>query len=274
MITRTTFRTILLGGCAAGLIALPLTTGTGALQLQAHSAAAKENGGGGRGGDHGGGQGHGRSDRDGTGTAQSRGGEADQGAAEHGRGHGRSLADARARYEAALDHKRSTQRSLDTGAGHNGKAPAAMLDHRQTQALIARGWEEPTTGTFRNHGQRVRTMVALAKELGYPASVGALQGNFGTPFENGLAPVVVDLEAARAALTQAPLDPMLQADVIRLETALTTATSDMPQGSFGDWATVDLDVTDDGVVDAADLTAAQAGVASTAPAVDTAAAAP
>ena len=149
-----------------------------------------------------------------------------------------------------------------------------MLDRRQTQALIARGWEEPTTGTFRNHGQRVRTMVALAKELGYPASVGALQGNFGTPFENGLATVVVELEVARAALALAPLDPLLQADVVRLETALATATSDMPQGSFGDWATVDLDVTDDGVVDAADLTAAQAGVDSTAPAVDTAAAAP
>ena len=68
MITRTTLRTIMLGGCAAGVIALPLTTGTGTLQLQAHSAAAKENGGGGRGGDHGGGQGHGRNDRDGTGT--------------------------------------------------------------------------------------------------------------------------------------------------------------------------------------------------------------
>src|SRR5262245_33595625 len=101
MITRTAMRTIMLGGCAAGLIAMPLTIGTGTHPLQAHSAAAKENGGGGRGGDHGGGHDHGRSDRGGSGTDRSRGGAAEEGPAERGRGHGPSLADAQARYEDA-----------------------------------------------------------------------------------------------------------------------------------------------------------------------------
>ena len=74
-----------------------------------------------------------------------------------------------------------SRRRTRAGAGRKDTAQAATLDRRQTGALIAQGWEQPGTSTFRNHGQRVRTMVALAKELGYPASVGALQGNFGTP---------------------------------------------------------------------------------------------
>ena len=205
--------------------------------------------------------------------------EAKQRGPQHDRERGPGLADAQARYEEALGRKPSTDRGAE--AERKGTARAAMLDRRQTGALIARGWEQPTTSTFRNHGQRVSTMVALAKELGYPASVGALQGNFGTPFETGVATVVGELEVARAAVALAPLDSLLQAEVVQLEASLATATADLPQGSFGEWATVDLDVTDDGVVDGADLAAAQAAAASgseptegTAPSVDTAAAAP
>ena len=186
--------------------------------------------------------------------------EAKQRGPQHDRERGPGLADAQARYEEALGRKPSTH--LGAEAERKGTARAAMLDRRQTGALIARGWDQPTTGTFRNHGQRISTMVALAKELGYPASVGALQGNFGTPFETGVATVVVDLEVARAALALAPLDSLLQAEVVRLEASLTTATADLPQGAFGEWATVDLDVTGDSVVDGADLAAAQAAAAS------------
>ena len=52
----------------------------------------------------------------------------------------------------------------------------------ETKALIERGWRAPTLADgFKNHGERVQTMVELAKRLGYGAKVGALQANFGTP---------------------------------------------------------------------------------------------
>jgi hypothetical protein len=136
-----------------------------------------------------------------------------------------------------------------------------VLDPAQSAVLVERGWTVgiAPTGAFRNHGQRVSAMVALAKELGYPASVGALQGNFGTPFENDLAGTVAELEAARAASAASPGDADLQAEAARLEAELAAATADLPRGSAAGWAVVDLDVTDDGTVDAADLAAATAG---------------
>jgi hypothetical protein len=98
-------------------------------------------------------------------------------------------------------------------------------------------------------------MVALAKELGYPASVGAMQANFGTPFENGIGSSTVELETARAAASAAPTDLSLRLEVARLEAALAAAVAAMPASSFAGWSAVDLDVTDDGAVDAADLEA-------------------
>lgn len=71
---------------------------------------------------------------------------------------------------------------------------------------------------FANHGDRVSTLVAIAKALGYEAEVGANQANFGTPQERGLAP------ADRAT----------------------------------DWQTANLDVNRDGVVNAKDLDAVPA----------------
>ena len=197
MRSRTSFR-----GCPvaaavpSALIALPRDLRCGrARRCRSRAAAARDKGGGDRGrrpgaaADGGGQVGSGRGEQGGVGADRSRGvtrrGQA-AAARQHDRGRaGRRLADARARYEDALGRKRSTERA---GAGARAQAvrpaPRCSIAARP-RALIARGWEQPTTGTFRNHGQRVRTMVALAKELGYPASVGALQGNFGTPFENG-----------------------------------------------------------------------------------------
>ena len=40
------------------------------------------------------------------------------------------------------------------------------------------------------NGKKVKTLVAIAKSLGYSASVGALQANFGTPQETG----IIDLQ--------------------------------------------------------------------------------
>ena len=101
------------------------------------------------------------------------------------------------------------------------------LTNDDIDALIAGGWgNRPVTNDgFRNHGERVRTYVAIAKALGEGAYVGALQANFG--------PVT--------ATTPPPANPR-------------------PPGARppGDWATVNLDVNKDGIIDARDLLAAEA----------------
>ena len=94
------------------------------------------------------------------------------------------------------------------------RAPGLAPD--ETQALIERGWKGPKTQDgFKNHGQRTRTMVELAKQLGYNARVGAMQANFGTPYENGIADLQDQLAEARASGNQA--------EVERLEAELDTA---------------------------------------------------
>jgi hypothetical protein len=107
----------------------------------------------------------------------------------------------------------------------------------------------PSAGGFKNHGERTRTMVELAKRLGYGASVGAHQANFGTPFENDIADLQAQLAAAEAAGNQA--------EVERLEKELAQAIENAKPGKGPDdsWATADLDVNDDRVVDKRDLDA-------------------
>lgn len=263
MTPRISFRSALLGGCTAMLAAMPATLDPLALDLHAKAAAAR--GKGGDGGGHGNGGGS-RGENGGRGHGPGDSGGGGRGATSHaeagGRGkgadgtpaHDARFADAQDRYRGALGHQRSVGQGLK---GREAVTPAATLDAAQTASLIGLGWEPPAP-TFRNHGQRVRTMVALAKELGYPASVGAMQANFGTPFENGVASLTVELETASAAASAAPTDPSLQLEVARLEAALAAAVAAMPASSFAGWSAVDLDVTDDGVVDAADLEAARA----------------
>ena len=76
-----------------------------------------------------------------------------------------------------------------------------------------------------------------------------MQANFGTPFENGIADLQNQLAAARAAGDQAGVE--------RLEAKLEAAVAAAKPGKGpGDsWATADLDVNDDGTVDARDLDA-------------------
>ena len=116
------------------------------------------------------------------------------------------------------------------------------VQNRQGQGPKAR-----SDGGFKNHGERTRTMVELAKRLGYGARVGAHQANFGTPFENGIADLQAQLAAAKTAGNQA--------EVERVENELAQAIENAKPGKGPDdsWATADLDVNDDGVVDKRDL---------------------
>lgn len=157
------------------------------------------------------------------------------------------VAMARERYGEALGN-RGNHAGLDLdqiGAVAHQFAP------EEARALIERGWRGPMAHDdgFRNHGERVRTMVELAKRLGYSAHVGALQANFGTPYENGIAELQDQLAAAEAA---GDAD-----EVARLEAELAEAIADAKPGVGPDdsWATADLDVNNDGVVDQQDLEA-------------------
>jgi hypothetical protein len=170
-----------------------------------------------------------------------------------GDGQGNGGGQAKGRYGDALEPRshaapRFPQASrsmanLDRGRPY-GLAP------NETQALIERGWKGPKTqDRFKNHGQRTRTTVELAKRLGYSTRVGAMQANFGIPFENGVADLQDQLAEAR--------DAGNQAEVERLETEVEAAIAAAKPGKGPDnsWATADLDVNDEGTVDARDLDA-------------------
>jgi len=62
------------------------------------------------------------------------------------------------------------------------------LEKNESTNLIQSGWvkEELFSKDFNNHGQRVKTYVEIAKAQGLPAYVGALQANFGNPYETGI----------------------------------------------------------------------------------------
>lgn len=166
---------------------------------------------------------------------------------------------ARGRYEAALG---KAQQVRQAGYGRNATDEIGPAAHRfspaETKALIDRGWKGPSTSTagFRNHGERVRSMVELSKRLGYGAHVGALQANFGTPQENNIAALQAELAEATAAGNQA--------EVERLEAELAETIENAKPGKGPDdsWATADLDVNGDGVVDKRDLEALEQNEAS------------
>ena len=167
----------------------------------------------------------------------------------------RNIAKAKDRYQEAIRGKAKAQAAIKPAAFER---EARHVSHRfsraETQALIDKGWraEQPLDG-FKNHGQRVRTMVELAKRLGYSASVGALQANFGTPQETGVTELQASLAAARE---EALTNPDAAAKVAELEAALAEAMRAKPgNGPNDDWATVDLDVNQDGSVDRQDLLA-------------------
>ena len=109
----------------------------------------------------------------------------------------------------------------------------------ETAALIEAGWAGPDSpaGSFADHGERMATMIAIARALGHEPRVGALQASFGTPHENHLEP-------------GRPPTPTEAASVGAGHLAVATDR---------DWMTVDLDTDGDGDVDQEDLTVAIAG---------------
>jgi hypothetical protein len=111
------------------------------------------------------------------------------------------VAAARERYQAALGNPERGRHAGDDLSPEELGPVAHHFSPAETEALIERGWKGPSAREdgFRNHGERVRTMVELAKRLGYGARVGALQANFGTPYETGIAALEAELAEARAA---------------------------------------------------------------------------
>jgi hypothetical protein len=222
---------LLLGGVATALIVVPadIEGSSSHPGIVWQTALAKNDGGQGGGGGNGGGNGKGQGGEHGRGGGPGKGNGAG-----HGNGH------------------QSGPNSPDTatygsfgefmGKVRNGQSHKTR-DERMTKA------NGPSAGGFKNHGERTRTMVELAKRLGYGARVGAHQANFGTPFENGIADLQAQLAEAKAAGNQA--------EVERLENELAQAIENAKPGKGPDdsWATADLDVNDDGVVDKRDLDA-------------------
>jgi hypothetical protein len=223
-------RLLLLGGVATALIAVPAAIDDGHPGMAWQTALAKNDGGQGGGGGNDGGNGQGQ------GGEHGRGG--DHGKA-NGAGHGYGRGGANSPDTATYGSFGEFLGKVQNRAGQGPKA----RDERMTKANGRSG------GGFKNHGERTRTMVELAKRLGYGAGVGAHQANFGTPFENGIADLQAQLAAAKAAGNQA--------EVEQLENELAQAIENAKPGKGPDdsWATADLDVNDDGVVDKRDLDA-------------------
>jgi hypothetical protein len=232
---RALLQALAIGGLALALVMLPVDPDPVGARLFGKPALARNDGddggrgganGGGHGGGHGGGQGGGHGGKPDGGDAGSRG-------AETGKASGRAL-DADEPRGRALGLERMIERltgqdrgparsRYEQALGPRGPAPSRAdavdaeavveLTPEQTAAMIRQGWAPPTRldEGWRNHGERVRTMVEIAKALGYSASVGALQANFGTPFENGLEPAasgewsVINLDVDRDGRVD-PLD--------------------------------------------------------------------
>ena len=263
------------GVLSLGLTAAPITFNGATGDIASKAVFAKKGGDKGGGKDRGGGRDRGDRDRgDRGGKSDRSGGSGDRGkgiAGNHrslsttfddvrsGRAFGfgqkdRRIERAKDRYGKGLVQK-GNRSSRDLSTNPDGSRVAHRFTKKQTDELIGRGWKtDKSVDGFVNHGDRVRTMVALAKALGYDASVGALQANFGTPMENGIAALQDELAAAKA---EAETDPDAALKVQELEAQLATAIESAKPGdeAAGDWATADLDVNDDGIVDRADLAA-------------------
>jgi hypothetical protein len=140
-------------------------------------------------------------------------------------------------HEASWPRPRS-RACLWPGAGRDQETDRARLERTEDPDRL----QEPRPA-HPHHGR-------AGQAARYSPRVGAMQANFGTPFENGIADLQDQLAEARAAGNQA--------EVERLEAKLDAAVAAAKPGKGPDdsWATTDLDVNDDRTVDARDLEAA------------------
>ena len=221
---------------------------------------------GGNGGGNAGGNGGGNAGGNGGGNAGGNaggngGGNAGGNAGGNGGGNAQAataIESARGRY--SEQHGTADNDDATPGFGRGVGRPTIELSDDETNSLISQGWGRPDLqGSFESHGARVSTMVQIAIEQGHPASVGAMQANFGTPQENGIQDLAEDLDAARAALAEADEGdrPAIEQEIESLETQIGNLVDAAKPGRGPEgWATVDLDVNGDGAVDANDLNAA------------------
>lgn len=135
-----------------------------------------------------------------------------------------------------------------TGSGGGGERSDRWATVAPTRPPVPPRRPEQAEQGFRNHGDRVSTFVTLAKELGFNASVGAMQANFGTPFENGL----VATDPTTGEFLKDPDTGEFVIDATPAEIAAVKPGNGPRTG----WETeTDLDVNIDGLVDDADLDA-------------------
>ena len=149
------------------------------------------------------------------------------------------------------------------------------LENNESLSLTDSGWinKKVFSKDFTNHGQRVKTYVEIAKLKGLPAYVGALQANFGNPYETGIAKFqnkITDLNSQITLLntqllnTELTVDKttaiqnqinILTSDVIETNGLLKTTIKNIKPGvSVGNgWETANLDINNDGIVNEADL---------------------
>lgn len=173
-----------------------------------------------------------------------------------GRGQGHDRRSARSNAQESDGDRRVWNRPRDRDhtdrgrhSGHDSSGAFAGRSERRNAALqppLPQRRPDPEGGDFRNHGQRVSTYVALGKELGFSASVGAMQANFGTPFENGLVATDPDTgEFLKDPDTGEFIIDATQADIAAVKPG---------NGPRTRWETeTDLDVNMDGIVDGTDL---------------------
>jgi hypothetical protein len=161
----------------------------------------------------------------------------------------------RARFAAALGRD-----PAESGASPGDRL--LVLEEKLTAVLVERGWRPPGGNAAAGGpgpSERVRVMVDVARALRLRASTGAMQAAFGTPAENGLDGVRRRLAKARASLPERPKDADRRESVRQWERLLEEGLAKVPafRDAGRDWALAELDVNQDGTVDAQDLAAAR-----------------
>jgi hypothetical protein len=188
---------IFIAGLISAPVCLDLQQGGWVAELAAYARGSGQDGaGGGVGAARGDGSGH-RGDAGGGAATAPRGeglggrGETGGGVASVARGDGsggrggeETLATARDRYNRALGATAQITAKAKAGSGKQFDTAKAVFvfSEGETETLIRAGWAAPQARAPRavaDHGQKVRTYIAIAIALGYSPYVGATKANFG-----------------------------------------------------------------------------------------------